>query len=78
MRTTIELPDDVRRQLLEEAAARNCKGFSTIVVEALRRYLGTDRTDRSARVTELKGCLSDKELKEARKRFAEGRGQWRT
>lgn len=38
MRTTIELPEDLRYQLLREAARTGQRGFSHIVTEALRQY----------------------------------------
>lgn len=38
MRTTIELSDEQRAQLLEAAARRGEKGFSSIVQEALTLY----------------------------------------
>ena len=43
MRTTIELPDDLRQRVVSEAAARNLKGYSPVIV-ALRAYFdGTER-----------------------------------
>jgi predicted nucleic acid-binding protein len=36
MRTTADLPADLRRKLAQEAAARNLEGYSRLVVEALR------------------------------------------
>ena len=39
MRTTIELSDEHRARLLELAARRGEKGFSSIVEEALARFV---------------------------------------
>jgi len=39
MRTTIEIADEHRAQLLELAARRGEKGFSKLVDEAIARYL---------------------------------------
>ena len=38
MRTTIEIPDLLRKKLILEAAENNQKGFSEIVVYALDEY----------------------------------------
>jgi len=35
MRTTLEIPDEQRAKLLQLAAARGMKGFSSLVTEAL-------------------------------------------
>lgn len=48
MRTTIELPEDLRYQLLHEAARTGQRGFSHIVEEALRRYF-SGRSEGSGR-----------------------------
>ena len=39
MRTTIELPDELRARLLAIAARRGEKGFSHLIEEAVERYL---------------------------------------
>lgn len=39
MRTTVEIPDEIRARLLELAARRGERGFSALVTEALERYL---------------------------------------
>ena len=44
MRTTIELKDESRARLLDMAARRGEKGFSTIIGEAVDLYLRTART----------------------------------
>ncbi|MBI5244905.1 MAG: hypothetical protein HY922_14660 [Elusimicrobia bacterium] len=40
MRTTIELTDEQRGALLELAGRRGLRGYSSLVQEALDRYLG--------------------------------------
>jgi predicted transcriptional regulator len=50
MRTTIELSDQYRARLLELAARRGEKGFSSIVEEALGRYFA--REDRRREVVD--------------------------
>ena len=42
VRTTIDLPDELRGKLLELAARRGEKGFSSLVAEAVARYLGDE------------------------------------
>ena len=48
MRTTIELPDDLRRRVVSEATARNLRGFSQVIVDALRVYLDGGQDDRQS------------------------------
>jgi predicted transcriptional regulator len=77
MRTTIEMPADLRRKLIAEAAARNMKGFSGIIVEALEQYLSRGDEERKRIVAELKGCLDEQEYEKELQRIREGRGNWR-
>lgn len=77
MRTTIEVPVHIRQQLSQEAANRNLKGFSKIIVEALERYFSSKSNDRKSVVSRLKGCLSATEHAKAVKDLNEGRGKWR-
>ncbi len=79
MRTTVELPDEIRARLLELAARRGERGFSGLVREALARYLDEEE-DRRRRVGEARsaiGSLSD----EAGEAFEESvravRERWR-
>jgi Arc/MetJ family transcription regulator len=59
MRTTIEITDSQRAQLLKLAAERGEKGFSSLVQEALDRYLAEQgsRNDRVAAALKLEGAL---------------------
>jgi metal-responsive CopG/Arc/MetJ family transcriptional regulator len=63
MRTTIELPDELRARLLELAASRGKKGFSFLVKEAVERYLveedEAERRRRIDRALSVLGTLSD-------------------
>ena len=77
MRTTIELPAALRRKLVTEAAARNIKGFSTIIAEALEEYFKKTDRKRTAVVAKLKGSLTSEEIRAERQRLAEGRRNWR-
>lgn len=56
MRTTIELPDDLRARLLEIAARRGEKGCSGLVREAVARYVA-DLDSRSAQVAKASKVL---------------------
>jgi predicted transcriptional regulator len=79
MRTTIELPDEIRARLLESAARRGEKGFSRIVEEALRRYLD-DEVERAARIEAALGVLgsfSDDEASVMRAEVRDLRERWR-
>ncbi len=60
MRTTIEMKPEHRARLLELAASRGEKGYSTVVTEALELYLETQsgRTDAIRSALALKGSIS--------------------
>jgi len=79
MRTTIEMKPQHRARLLEIAARRGEKGFSSVVTEAIQAYL-----DDQARQDEIRkkalaagGSLSHEEAEEMRKRIAAIRKLWR-
>jgi len=63
MRTTIEMSDDTRAQLLEIAARRGMKGFSALVQEALESYLGDleSENEKVRRAVLLKGAFREKD-----------------
>jgi len=46
MRTTVELSDEVRAKLMELAARRGERGFSSLVEEALVQYLDEEQRRR--------------------------------
>jgi hypothetical protein len=79
MRTTIELKPEHRAKLLELAARRGEKGFSSIIAEAvdahLQRLLANEDSRRRARL--LKGRLSRKEVETFRRATAALRESWR-
>ncbi len=55
MRTTIEIPDLLRKKLILEAAENNQKGFSEIVVYALDEYFKKkDSKEKKLRGKDLK------------------------
>lgn len=79
MRTTIEIRPEHRAKLLELAARRGEKGFSSLVDEALQAYLETDlETERvRRRALRARGTLSPKEAQRMRRTSAALREFWR-
>lgn len=77
MRTTIEVPIHIRQKLSQEAASRNLKGFSKIIIEALEKYFHSKSNDRKSIVDRLKGSMSQLEHTKALKDLQEGRSKWR-
>ena len=79
MRTTIEITDHQRSQLLAIAANRGMNGFSAIVREALEEYLNKKKGDREVRnaALETRGSLTNIEADELETKCMELRGQWR-
>jgi len=71
MRTTIDLPVNIRQKLISEAASRNLKGFSKVIIEALEQYFKFGAKKRKAAIQDLKGCLSKKEYLNEMKRVEE-------
>lgn len=76
MRTTIEIPNDLRVRLVEEAARAGYRGFSPIIEEALRAYFaGQPRfPSREEQVSALYGVERDENLPVD----SRTRGSWRT
>jgi hypothetical protein len=79
MRTTIEIREEQRAQLLKLAARRGEKGFSNLVQEALELYLEaySRADDKRRRALLLRGALGEKEAKRLRESTADIRGSWR-
>ena len=79
MRTTIELPDDLRQRIVSEAAARNLRGYSQVIVDALRHYFDGRLADRrDGVVARVRGSLSPQAAEMEDRRIAEVRANWRT
>lgn len=78
MRTTIEISEEHRAQLLKLAARRGEKGFSNLVQEALDGYLGAQSRadDKRRRALMLRGALG-REAGRRRARAAALRESWR-
>ena len=79
MRTTIEMTDEHRAALLELAARRGLKGFSSLVEDAIASYLvaETARHDKRRAASRLRGVLSKDDVRALRARTAALRDEWR-
>lgn len=79
MRTTIEITDEQRAQLLRLAARRGEKGFSHLVQEALERYLAeqADRQERVRAAIDVLGSFDDRSADALESSVKEIRGRWR-
>jgi hypothetical protein len=79
MRTTIEIPDAQRAKLLELAARRGEKGFSSIVQEALAQYFAGEeaRIERVRRAIGVLGSLSVEEADRLTRGVRDLRRTWR-
>jgi predicted transcriptional regulator len=79
MRTTIEMKPEHRARILELAAKRGEKGFSTVVSEALELYLEAERGRATAirNALALKGSMSETEADGLLAQTRKIRGNWR-
>jgi len=79
MRTTVEISDEHRAQLLKLAAQRGEKGFSSLIREALDLYMRQHRARREAvaRALEAKGALTDEEADSLQESVRKLRRVWR-
>ena len=77
MRTTVDIPQELRKKLIEEATSRNLRGFSPLVVEALRQYFNRQRGNRQKTIERLKGCLTAEQMEQERARLTAVRDNWR-
>ncbi len=79
MRTTIEMKPAHRARLLEIAARRGEKGFSSVVGEAIEAFLQDQARQDEVRERALRagGSFSVQEAGELRRRVAQVRSRWR-
>jgi metal-responsive CopG/Arc/MetJ family transcriptional regulator len=79
MRTTVEIDDDQRAELLKLAAQRGEKGFSGIVREAIDVYLRQHRAKREivAQALKVQGSFSDSEADALEASVRQLRERWR-
>lgn len=79
MRTTVEITDEQRAKLLELAAERGEKGFSTLVQEAIDHYLHENAGRRKLVKAALSvlGTLDDEAADALEASVKKIRGRWR-
>ena len=79
MRTTVEMKPEHRAKLLETAAKRGQKGFSSVLAEAIDVYLESqkDAVRRRKRVLALRGVLRRREAEQLRRRVVKIREFWK-
>ena len=79
MRTTVEIDDAQRAELLKLAAQRGEKGFSSVIREALDLYIRQHRAKREvvARALELEGTFSEDEADALEASARRLRERWR-
>ncbi len=79
MRTTIEIKPEHRARLLELAARRGEKGFSSVIAEALEAYLDSAAENelRRKRALRLRGKIPAAEAERLRRETAAIRESWR-
>lgn len=79
MRTTVEITDAQRAELLRLAAQRGEKGFSSVIREALDLYLRQHRARREAvtRALALRGSFSEEDASALEASVRRLRGTWR-
>jgi metal-responsive CopG/Arc/MetJ family transcriptional regulator len=79
MRTTVEISDEQRAQLLRLAAQRGEKGFSSLIREALDLYMKQHRARREAVASALRvqGSFSDREADALQASVGKLREVWR-
>ena len=79
MRTTVEIDDAQRAELLRLAAQRGEKGFSSVIREALELYIQQHRAKKQviAQALELEGSFSDDEADALEASIRKLREAWR-
>jgi hypothetical protein len=78
MRTTIELPTALRQKIVTEAARQNLKGFSPIIVKALKEYFDNHKsTDAQNEIRNLRGSLAEDEYQQSIDLLKSGRLEWK-
>jgi metal-responsive CopG/Arc/MetJ family transcriptional regulator len=79
MRTTVEISDEQRAELLRLAAQRGEKGFSSLIREALDLYMRQHRARRAivAQALDLEGSFSEKEADALEASVLQLREKWR-
>ena len=77
MRTTVQIRDDQREALAAMAARRGLRGFSTLIQEAIDRFLDEDDADDNAAFMALRGSITDEQAERMREAIRFSRANWR-
>jgi metal-responsive CopG/Arc/MetJ family transcriptional regulator len=79
MRTTVDIDDAQRAELLRLAAQRGEKGFSSVIRDALDLYIRHHRARKGAidQALKVRGTFSDDEADALEHSGRELRGNWR-
>lgn len=79
MRTTVEIPDELRAKLIQLATERGLRGYSELITEALREYLRR-HLERSRELDDLleecEGMLDDRQVEVLRQRIDDAWNRW--
>ena len=80
MRSTIEIPDDLRAMVLAVAARKGYRGYSKVVVEALELYMAERAAAETGldRVLALRGAWTADDAAEVRAGISRARRGWRS
>jgi hypothetical protein len=79
VRTTVEISDENRAELLRIASQRGQKGFSAVINEAITFFLEHmgDKDDSVKAALGLRGILSTREADQFDENLTKIRGSWR-
>ena len=77
MRTTIEIPERLRKQCIHLALERNLSGFLFFVVDALETYFRVSETKRNSIILGLRGSMTKQESKAYRSEIQKSRKNWK-
>lgn len=77
MRTTIDIPDELRKKCIHVALEKNLGGFSEVVVEALETYFRVNDNKRKTILSKLRGSLSKKQSQAYLSEIRESRKNWK-
>jgi metal-responsive CopG/Arc/MetJ family transcriptional regulator len=80
MRTTIEIPDKIRAELLALAAKRRMRGYSQIIKEAIELYLQEmrRREKNKRQVLKLEGAWADEDADRIAEAVESAWAGWKT
>ena len=80
MRTTIEIPDKIRGELLALAAKRRMRGYSQIIKEAIELYLQEmrRREKNKRQVLKLEGAWADEDADRIAEAVESAWAGWKT